>query len=82
MAFPDEGSPVSARSEIDQAEREGADGPSGGRGAADDARGEREETYGPLGFRRYVKGDGRALILYTHGEPTDGGPVDEGPAHE
>jgi hypothetical protein len=77
MAFPDEGSPVSARSEIDQARRAPADGPSGERGAAEDAVGEREQTYGPIRFRRYVKGDGRALILYTHEVPAHGEPADE-----
>ena len=43
---------------------------------------EREEAYGPIRFRRYVKGDGRTLILYTHGGLTDGGPVHEGPPRE
>jgi hypothetical protein len=36
-----------------------------------------EEAYGPVRFRRYVKSDGRALILYTHGDVAH-----EGPAHE
>ena len=39
---------------------------------------EREQAYGPIRFRRYVKGDGRALILYTHGEPAGGGPAHGG----
>jgi hypothetical protein len=30
----------------------------------------REEAYGPLRFRRYVKSDGRALILYTRERPS------------
>jgi hypothetical protein len=42
----------------------------------------REQAYGPIRFRRYVKGDGRTLILYTHGGLTDGGPVHEGPPRE
>jgi hypothetical protein len=61
MAFPDEGSSVSARSENDPVEL--------------------EEAYGPIRFRRYVKDDGRVLILYTHGEPTDRGPANERPLH-
>ncbi|MGH2902761.1 MAG: hypothetical protein ACRDK7_04150 [Solirubrobacteraceae bacterium] len=37
----------------------------------------REEAYGPLVLRRYLKGDGRGLILYTHedsahAEPANG----------
>jgi len=43
---------------------------------------EREQAYGPIRFRRYVKGDGRTLILYTHGGLIDGGPVHEGPPRE
>ena len=43
---------------------------------------EPEQAYGPIGFRRYVKGDGRTLILYTHGRPTDGGSANEGPVRE
>jgi hypothetical protein len=43
---------------------------------------ELEEAYGPIGFRRYEKGDGRTLILYTYERPTDGGSADEGPARE
>jgi hypothetical protein len=35
------------------------------------------EAYGPIELRRYVKGDGRALILYT-----DGGLADDDPARE
>jgi hypothetical protein len=42
---------------------------------------EPEEAYGPLGFRRYVKDDGRALILYTHGGPTQDAAAQDGPAH-
>jgi hypothetical protein len=41
-----------------------------------------EEAYGPLRFRRYSKGDGRTLILYTQGRPTDGGSANEGSARE
>jgi hypothetical protein len=40
------------------------------------------EAYGPIRFRRYVKGDGRALILYTQGRSTDGGSANEGSARE
>jgi hypothetical protein len=36
---------------------------------------EREEDYGPIRFRRYVKGDGRALILYTRGESAQDRPA-------
>jgi len=43
---------------------------------------EPEEAYGPLRFRRYMKGDGRTLILYTQGRPTDGGSANEGSPHE
>jgi hypothetical protein len=43
---------------------------------------EPEEAYGPIRFRRYVKGDGRALILYTQGRSTDGGSANEGSARE
>jgi len=32
----------------------------------DGRREEPPETFGPLTLRRYVKDDGRALILYTH----------------
>jgi hypothetical protein len=28
----------------------------------------REESGGPVTFKRHVKGDGRALILYSHDE--------------
>jgi hypothetical protein len=42
---------------------------------------EPEEVYGPLRFRRYVKGDGRALILYTHVGPTQDAAAQDGPAH-
>ena len=54
MASPDEGSPLSARSEVQSVEPEEAYGPP-------------EEAYGPLTFRRYVKDDGRALALYGRG---------------
>ncbi|HEY3865753.1 MAG TPA: hypothetical protein VGL54_06680 [Solirubrobacteraceae bacterium] len=77
MVIPDEGSPVSARSEIDQAARAGADVPAGDRGAAEAATGEREQTYGPIGFQRYVKGDGRALILFTNRGSARAGRADE-----
>jgi hypothetical protein len=43
---------------------------------------EPEEAYGPIRFRRYVKGDGRALILYTQGRFTDGGSANEGSPRE
>ncbi len=58
-------------------------------GSRDEPEG--EEVYGPLRFRRHVKGDGRALILYTHAEPGQAegpggrtGPPGEqaGPEHE
>jgi hypothetical protein len=61
MAFPDEGSSVSARFGNDPAEPARA-----------------AEAYGPIMLRRYVKGDGRALILYTHGESAGGGPAHGG----
>jgi hypothetical protein len=32
---------------------------------------EREEAYGPLTIRRYVKDDGRALALYSRGAPRE-----------
>ena len=67
MAFPDEGSSVSARFGNDPAE------PARAAEAAEAA-----EAYGPILLRRYVKGDGRALILYTHGEPAGGGPAHGG----
>jgi hypothetical protein len=82
MAASDEGSSVSARSENDAPERGEADEPRREHGEVDGLTGEREEAYGPIGFRRYVKGDGRALILYTHGELTGGGPAPDRPAHE
>jgi hypothetical protein len=47
MASPEEGSSLSARSEVQPKEVE------------------REEAYGPLTIRRYVKDDGRALTLYS-----------------
>jgi hypothetical protein len=43
---------------------------------------EPEQAYGPIRFRRYVKDDGRVLILYVQGEPTDRGPANERPLHE
>jgi hypothetical protein len=42
---------------------------------------EPEEAYGPIRFRHYLKGDGRALILYTQGGPTQDGAAQDGPAH-
>ena len=67
------------RDEGDEGAREGAHIPAG-RGPAHDPDDpqdldptEREQSYGPIGFRRYVKDDGRALILYTHGGPAGGG---------
>lgn len=49
-----------------------------------------EETYGPIRLRRYLKEDGRTLILYTRGKltqdglaqdrPTQDGPAQDGPA--
>jgi hypothetical protein len=36
------------------------------------------EIYGPIGLKRYVKGDGRALILYARGESPGGGPAHGG----
>jgi hypothetical protein len=32
------------------------------------------EAYGPIELRRYVKSDGRALILYTDDDPTQDRP--------
>jgi hypothetical protein len=32
---------------------------------------EREEAYGPITIRRYVKDDGRALALYSRGTPCE-----------
>ncbi len=43
---------------------------------------EREQIYGPLRFSRFVKGDGRALTIYTHGACEQDGPVQDGPASE
>jgi hypothetical protein len=40
---------------------------------------EPEEAYGPIGFRRYVKGDGRALILYTHEGSAQDAAAQDGP---
>jgi hypothetical protein len=37
------------------------------------------EIYGPIELKRYVKGDGRALILYTHGESTQDVLARDGP---
>jgi hypothetical protein len=81
MASPDEDFPASARSGNDplrsagggeqRREREGAKGVGAGH----------EEVYGPIRFRRYVKGDGRALILYTHGGPAQDAGAQDGPAH-
>jgi hypothetical protein len=68
MISRDEGSSVAARSGNDPSERVKSHGPT----AAP------EEVYGPIRLRRYAKGDGRALILYTHGAPADGGPAHEG----
>ena len=42
---------------------------------------EPEQAYGPLRFRRYLKGDGRTLILYTHGGPAQDAAAQDGPAH-
>jgi hypothetical protein len=70
MIFSEQDPPAAAISEIHEAERKGADDPSAGR----------EETYGPIGFRRYVKSDGRALILFTHEGFAHAGPA-EGSAH-
>jgi hypothetical protein len=49
--------------------------------SATEASGATEEAYGPIGFRRYAKDDGRALILYTRGGPAQDGAVQDGPAH-
>lgn len=51
MASPEEGSPLSAHSEVRPQER--------------------EEAYGPITVRRYVKGDGRALALYSRATPRE-----------
>jgi hypothetical protein len=56
------------------------EGPSLSASSGDDPV-EPEEAYGPIRLRRYVKGDGRALILYTHGGPAQGGAAQDGPAH-
>jgi hypothetical protein len=51
--------------------------------SGNDPSSERAEVYGPIELRRYVKGDGRALILYTRGAPPqEGGPIQDGPANE
>jgi hypothetical protein len=43
----------------------------------------RAEAYGPIELRRYVKSDGRVLILYTHGgSAQEDGPVQGGSASE
>jgi len=47
--------------------------------SGDDPR-EREEAYGPIRLRRYVKDDGRALVLYSQGAPR--GVFDAPPAVE
>jgi hypothetical protein len=89
-----EGSSVSARSGNDPSGRvethgpaaackeKEAYGPMAAREEADSPMAAREEAYGPIGFRRYAKDDGRALILYTHRRPTDGGSANEGSARE
>lgn len=51
MASPEEGPPLSARSEV--------------HARSEVQLPEREEAYGPLTIRRYVKDDGRALALYS-----------------
>ena len=48
--------------------------------SGNDPSSDRAEVYGPIGFRRYVKDDGRALIIYTQGRSTDGGSAHEGSA--
>jgi hypothetical protein len=48
----------------------GAEAPRGEReeAGAPAPHGERTERYGPITLTRHEKGDGRALILYTHEE--------------
>lgn len=42
-----------------------------------------EETYGPVTLRRYVKDDGRALILYSRRDIAEaGGETRDGHTHE
>ncbi len=65
---------------------------SGDEGSSVSARSEndpsgRVETYGPIRFRRYVKDDGRALILYmdegsAQDTPAQDIPAQDGPANE
>ena len=55
MASSEEGSPLSARSEVHPRECEETYGLECG------------EAYGPIMIRRYVKDDGRALALYSRG---------------
>jgi hypothetical protein len=57
MVPPEEGSSLSARSEV--------------HARSEVQLSEREEAYGPLTIRRYVKDDGRALELYSHGTPRE-----------
>ena len=45
------------------------------------------EAYGPIELRRYVKSDGRALILFTddgleRDDPADAGAADDGPTQD
>jgi hypothetical protein len=42
----------------------------------------REGVYGPLRFSCFVKGDGRALTIYTHGGCEQDGPAQDGPGNE
>jgi len=67
MSFPGEHASLSARSGNDPFERVETYGPMAAR----------EEACGPIELRRYVKGDGRALILYTRGSPTQDGPMQD-----
>lgn len=57
MASPEEGSTLSARSEVH---------------ARSEVQSlEREQAYGPLTIRCYVKDDGRALALYSRRAPRE-----------
>jgi hypothetical protein len=77
MVTPDEGPVLSASSGNDPGGPKEADGPT------EEAHSPPEETcYGPIGFRRYAKDDGRALILFTWEESPQAGPVQDRPARE
>ena len=73
MSFPGEHASLSARSGNDPAAASLA-----AHSGNDPAT--HEETYGPIRLRRYVKEDGRTLILYARGELAQDGPAQGRPA--